>query len=250
MAGGYAAQYLPQTVFGLPTPLDDTNFASHGEPGIQMGAEQPRHAPGTGLLTPGVVDGRAAKQKAKPISRKTSARKSPSSSHTVAESPSSMNGEDKSPGGGGGSGSAEVATTTAKPKRVRTGCLTCRSRHLKCDEGTPICLNCRKSHRECERGIRLNFIDTTTPKAPIYLIPPTHDWQVTFQDESREIADEYKGGLAKYAPLEKEDQYDVPAEITYIRMNATKQSHGTMVEHPCHDGGSLDEPHLRERGFH
>ncbi len=121
-----------------------------------------------------------------------------------------MNGSDKSPGDG-----AEAAATVAKPKRVRTGCLTCRSRHLKCDEGTPVCQNCRKSNRACERGIRLNFIDTTTPKVPIYLIPPTHDWQVTFQDESREIADEYKGGLAKYAPVEKADQYHLPQEITY-----------------------------------
>jgi Fungal Zn(2)-Cys(6) binuclear cluster domain/Fungal specific transcription factor domain len=175
-----------------------------------MSAEQSQHVLDDGLLTPGVVDGRAAKQKSKSASRKSSAKKSPASSQTLGESPTSMNGEEKSPGDG-----TEAAATVAKPKRVRTGCLTCRSRHLKCDEGTPICQNCRKSNRPCERGIRLNFIDTTTPKAPIHLIPPTRDWQVTFQDESREIADEYKGGRAKYAPLEKEDQYDVPQEITY-----------------------------------
>jgi Fungal Zn(2)-Cys(6) binuclear cluster domain/Fungal specific transcription factor domain len=209
VAGAYAPQYLPQTAYGLPTPLEDLNYTTHGDPGIQMTAEQLRHDPGNGLLTPGVVGGRAAKQKTQHTSRKGSAKKSPSSSHTVGESPPSMNGSDKSPGG------AEVAPTVVKPKRVRTGCLTCRSRHLKCDEGTPICQNCRKSNRECERGIRLNFIDTTTPKAPVYLIPPTHDWHVTFQDESREIADEYKGGLAKYAPLGKEDQYAVPQDMTY-----------------------------------
>jgi hypothetical protein len=197
-------------VYGLPTPLEDTKFAAHGNPGIPMTAEQPRPAPGNGLLTPGVVDGRTAKHKSKAASRKSSGKKSPGSSHTVGESPNSMNGSEKSPGGNN-----EAVPAVAKPKRVRTGCLTCRSRHLKCDEGTPICQNCRKSNRECERGIRLNFIDTATPKHPIQFIPPTHDWQVTFQDESREIADEYKGGLAKYAPLEKEDHFDVPQEITY-----------------------------------
>lgn len=196
-------------MYGLPTPLEDTKFAADGDQAIQMTAEG-SHAQGNGLLTPDITDGRVVKQKSKSTSRRSSAKKSPSSAHTVGESPPSMNGEEKSPGDG-----IEVATTIAKPKRVRTGCLTCRSRHLKCDEGTPICQNCRKSNRECERGIRLNFIDTTTPKAPIYLIPPTHDWHVTFQDESREIADEYRGGLAKYARLEKEDQYDVPQEITY-----------------------------------
>lgn len=58
-----------------------------------------------------------------------------------------------------------------KSRRVRTGCLTCRERHLKCDEGTPDCNNCRKSNRECKRGVRLNFLDTTC-KAPPYMISP------------------------------------------------------------------------------
>lgn len=61
-----------------------------------------------------------------------------------------------------------------KPKRVRTGCLTCRERHLKCDEALPNCQNCRKSNRICKRGVRLNFIDTTVKSPP--LIPPTADW--------------------------------------------------------------------------
>jgi hypothetical protein len=66
-------------------------------------------------------------------------------------------------------------TATNKPKRVRTGCLTCRERHLKCDEGLPNCQNCRKSSRECKRGVRLNFIDTTVKSR--HIIPPTEDWK-------------------------------------------------------------------------
>lgn len=70
---------------------------------------------------------------------------------------------------------AEAATAAVnKPKRVRTGCLTCRERHLKCDEGLPNCQNCRKSSRECKRGVRLNFIDTQVKSPP--MIPPTADW--------------------------------------------------------------------------
>jgi len=91
----------------------------------------------------------------------------------------------------------------SKPKRVRTGCLTCRERHLKCDEGAPTCQNCKKSNRKCKRGVRLNFIDIQCDRPP-YLLPPTPDWKVTFQDDSREIASEYKGGLEKYHPLEPE----------------------------------------------
>ena len=92
--------------------------------------------------------------------------------------------------------SPEASQPANKPKRVRTGCLTCRERHLKCDEGLPICQNCRKSNRQCKRGIRLNFIDTNVRAPPT--MAPTHDWTVNFLDESRDIASEYKGGLARY----------------------------------------------------
>ncbi|KAK9476482.1 hypothetical protein V1514DRAFT_336738 [Lipomyces japonicus] len=35
-------------------------------------------------------------------------------------------------------------------RRTRTGCLTCRKRRIKCDEGKPLCANCIKSRRVCE----------------------------------------------------------------------------------------------------
>ena len=83
-----------------------------------------------------------------------------------------------------------------RQRRVRTGCLTCRKRHLKCDEALPFCSNCRKSNRKCKRGVRLNFIDTTIQAPPS--VPQSMFWHVTFQDESRDIASEYRGGLARY----------------------------------------------------
>ncbi|KAK7996553.1 hypothetical protein PG989_004593 [Apiospora arundinis] len=102
-----------------------------------------------------------------------------------------------------GSGMTVSEAVPAKSRRVRTGCLTCRERHLKCDEATPDCLNCRKSNRECKRGVRLNFIDLTCKEPPI-LLPPTDEWSVQFQDESRQIASEYRGGLGRYAKLEEQ----------------------------------------------
>ena len=105
------------------------------------------------------------------------------------------------------------AASAVRPKRVRTGCLTCRERHLKCDEGLPHCQNCRKSSRVCKRGVRLNFIDTQVQDPPI--IPPTQDWSVNFQDESREIASEYRGGLGRYAVVGPEELGDVKDETQY-----------------------------------
>lgn len=72
-------------------------------------------------------------------------------------------------------GRSAASPTVSKPKRVRTGCLTCRNRHLKCDEALPICMNCQKSNRKCERGVRLNFIDLKVEQPP-YLLPPV-DWK-------------------------------------------------------------------------
>ena len=90
----------------------------------------------------------------------------------------------------------------SKAKRVRTGCLTCRERHLKCDEGTPDCNNCRKSNRHCKRGLKLNFIDTWAERPPVACSRwGTPDWRVQFLDESREIAAEYEGGAERYPPL-------------------------------------------------
>jgi hypothetical protein len=91
---------------------------------------------------------------------------------------------------------------SSKPKRVRTGCLTCRKRHLKCDEALPRCQNCQKSGRVCTRGLRLNFIDTQTI-APPHNVPHPPGTQLTFQDESREIASEYIGGYERYPPLKE-----------------------------------------------
>jgi hypothetical protein len=43
----------------------------------------------------------------------------------------------------------------------QTGCLTCRKRHRKCDEGKPICQLCQKTGRRCEygSGIRWSSMD-------------------------------------------------------------------------------------------
>jgi hypothetical protein len=115
---------------------------------------------------------------------------------------------DSSEGAVDTSGTMDKVAQDNKPKRVRTGCLTCRQRHLKCDEGKPICQNCRKSNRTCVTGVRLNFIDTQVKKPPL-VAPPPADYQIAFVDDSRDIASEYAGGLAKYGPRENGT---VPAE--------------------------------------
>ncbi|KAI0022503.1 hypothetical protein F4780DRAFT_176644 [Xylariomycetidae sp. FL0641] len=119
---------------------------------------------------------------------------------------------------------ARSEAVPAKSRRVRTGCLTCRERHLKCDEGTPDCINCRKSNRECKRGVRLNFIDMTCKEPPY--IPPTDEWAVHFHDESRLIASEYRGGLSKYAMFDS--LATTPPQERPLAIRSRRQS--TVIE--------------------
>ena len=150
---------------------------------------------------------------------------------------------------------AETGSTgsASKPKRVRTGCLTCRERHLKCDEGVPTCINCRKSNRACKRGVRLNFIDTKVEDTRI--VPPSADWNVNFQDESREIASEYKGGAGRYAVLHP-DEMDVSTNDPQIQVseslvNAPLLSHQTLPpiqSSPPEQHNSYPQPQMHENG--
>lgn len=41
------------------------------------------------------------------------------------------------------------ASRTSAPK-VRSGCVTCKKRHVKCDEAKPYCMNCLKTRGHCE----------------------------------------------------------------------------------------------------
>lgn len=130
----------------------------------------------------------------------------------------------------------QAASNNGKPKRVRTGCLTCRERHLKCDEGLPTCLNCRKSSRECKRGVRLNFIDTQIEEPPT-LAPNDDEWRLDFMDESRDIADEYQNGLEKYSaltlepkepPMDFENEDSMAFEFTNAAPSAPAMAHQSL----------------------
>ncbi|KAF2721555.1 hypothetical protein K431DRAFT_209979, partial [Polychaeton citri CBS 116435] len=153
----------------------------------------------------------------------------------------------------------------SKPKRVRTGCLTCRERHLKCDEALPHCNNCKKSNRQCKRGVRLNFIDTWVDKPPrIVTLFGTKDWRVDFHDESREIASEYVGGLARYkhirppTAINKAGSVTAPNELPNgngICMDFPAQLPPSSLQHsiplpPIHAIRDPHQPHFPDASSH
>ncbi|KAF2186577.1 hypothetical protein K469DRAFT_572399 [Zopfia rhizophila CBS 207.26] len=55
-----------------------------------------------------------------------------------------------------------------RPKRSRTGCLTCRTRRRKCDEGKPKCQNCISKGFECRYAEAFQFLgrNNFTPEVP------------------------------------------------------------------------------------
>ncbi|KAL2005835.1 hypothetical protein VTN00DRAFT_10328 [Thermoascus crustaceus] len=68
-------------------------------------------------------------------------------------------------------------------RRTKTGCLTCRKRRIKCDEGHPVCRNCVKSKREC-LGYDPVFRPQPAPSAIQPAPNPSPSLVVTPQDPS------------------------------------------------------------------
>ncbi|KAF4451322.1 transcription factor [Fusarium albosuccineum] len=58
--------------------------------------------------------------------------------------------------------------TRTSTHKVRTGCITCKKRHIKCDEAKPACGNCKRSKRGCE-GYFDQLSKPPKPWAPVQL---------------------------------------------------------------------------------
>jgi hypothetical protein len=68
----------------------------------------------------------------------------------LEDCPEQTGGPSKSPPNAGAEGvDPEKEDDKVVKKRTKTGCQTCRSRRIKCDEGKPECHNCIKSKRQC-----------------------------------------------------------------------------------------------------
>jgi hypothetical protein len=54
-----------------------------------------------------------------------------------------------------------IALRARLTSRSRTGCWTCRTRKVKCDEGRPVCGQCTRLRHNCDYSPRLTFRDDT-----------------------------------------------------------------------------------------
>lgn len=69
--------------------------------------------------------------------------------------------------------------------RVRSGCLTCRSRKVKCDEKRPICANCARLERSCVYKPRKDQINHANSSASLQ--KHTRDESVTMSAAGRSL---------------------------------------------------------------
>ena len=60
-----------------------------------------------------------------------------------------------------GTANVSVPPRARLPPRSRTGCWTCRTRKVKCDEGRPTCGQCTRLGHACDYSPRLSFRDDT-----------------------------------------------------------------------------------------
>ncbi|KAJ5636298.1 uncharacterized protein N7484_009611 [Penicillium longicatenatum] len=166
-----------------------------------------------------------------------------------ARTPKSQKDNSPRPSSANRKKSSEIADT--KAKRTRTGCLTCRERHLKCDEALGRCLNCRKSDRICRRGVRLNFIDIQTVEPP-HIITRAHGAKLTFRDDSRIIASEYVGGFERYPPPQPDSPIQERRQIQQEALNLIGSDQlASLFQSVAHsfDPSGFDIPHSATTDF-
>lgn len=109
-------------------------------------------------------------------------------------------------------------------KRTKTGCLTCRKRRIKCDEGRPTCNNCLKSKRHCEGySQRVVFKDplgafSNAPYGPIHYPAPSPQALVREQQLSAAQQRSSSQSLQIIAPK--------PPPVGYHQFSGAQFNHG------------------------
>lgn len=69
-------------------------------------------------------------------------------------------------------------------RRVRTGCITCRKRRVKCDETRPVCTRCRSANFECEGYPPPRRAPQPPTSSPKLTPPPVEDEGSSFGELS------------------------------------------------------------------
>lgn len=123
---------------------------------------------------------------------------------------------------------------------LSSGCLTCRKRRIKCDEGKPICNNCQKSRRQCEGyNQRIVFKPTDYQYFPHGAATITwHSGFVPGDEENIIHADPMAHGYSQLRPRIAPQQQMIDLAGIQQHQHVMQQQHMGM---PPPDQGSLPQ---------
>ncbi|KAK9314539.1 fungal-specific transcription factor domain-containing protein [Lipomyces starkeyi] len=108
-------------------------------------------------------------------------------------------------------------------KRVRTGCLTCRGRHRKCDEAKPVCENCRSKRLQCHWSVKGLFSQSNSqhvsPAAHYSVVPKLYNSDIIIVNEESSFVNKER------RPKRRKSEYDYTNETetaqSLLSLNAT-----------------------------
>ena len=139
----------------------------------------------------------------------------------------------------------QLGTEHVKHRRTRSGCFTCRSRRVKCDEARPVCDRCKKGNRECEFPQPTSSSKSAGRTKAAANRVPSHN-EDTSSDESGE-----KKGLETIKDEDEDKEVNTRSVFTKSRGKARKQSlqsagrkqkHGHQSEFPVQSKDKARSP--------
>ncbi|KAI1327153.1 hypothetical protein F5Y16DRAFT_205060 [Xylariaceae sp. FL0255] len=107
-----------------------------------------------------------------------------------------------------------------KHRRTRSGCYTCRSRRVKCDEARPICDRCRKGNRDCmypEPPAPKGSAGTNTPKEV------TSQSGATTPESSLDDGEDAERDQVLGSILDDEELEETPTQTPRLRKNLRRK---------------------------
>ncbi|KAF5981513.1 transcriptional regulatory protein moc3 [Fusarium bulbicola] len=102
--------------------------------------------------------------------------------------------------------------------RVRSGCLTCRARKVKCDEGKPVCNNCTRLHRQCTYKPRVLFRQTASADNSPPVQPPSFHF-----GEAPQASEAHDVNQSQSSPSLTDD-YENQGSPTVLSIERTNQT--------------------------
>lgn len=109
-------------------------------------------------------------------------------------------------------------------RKSRNGCLVCKKRRVKCDEGRPRCQNCSYADRPCSYGPERSFASRSAAVSPASPASATGSVTAT---RSTGLTDEPGGGEGDSTARRS---FCVKGTFTIIHMNLFHHAHSHMAE--------------------